>query len=79
MVKESKTDDPMISRIRSNPPHPDIDFDLLRSKWLILVVKILNPGEILCTEPVIDDIHGSPKHKRWTCKISFTTTRVICH
>ena len=30
MVKEPKTDDPMISRIHSNPPHPDIDFDLLK-------------------------------------------------
>ena len=73
MVKEPKTDDPMISRIHSNPPHPDIDFDLLKIKMADFSREtVLHPGEIQCTEPVIDDMHGSPKHKRWTCKISFT-------
>ena len=73
MVNEPSTGDPMISRIHSNPPHPDIDLDQLKIKMADFSRDtVLFPKEILSSEFVIDDMHGSPKHKRWTCKISFT-------
>jgi tRNA pseudouridine13 synthase len=73
MVKESKNDDLMVLRMNSNPPNPDTDLDLLKIKMADFSREtVLHPEEVLCTEPVIDDMHGSPKHKRWTCKISFT-------
>ena len=32
---------------------------------------VIFPNDFSWDDPEIDDVHGSPKHKRWKCKISF--------